>query len=235
MLHGNPPVSLPPIVRPLRASQAAGSSNGVPSEPRLTRAIHVDVRPAVDDATSFFDRLYLFPRRAAESMRRPWFRAEGLDPAKAPKEAAALNMLHSSNALEPAAAEGASERAWAAVDSKCSGLIERLKALSQMEGPDSEEEQRRVSVQLRTCVGSVVCPDAASKFLRVMEDAERAGREAGGPEEAAFEALSSCVAARASERRDRLRLNAAGATPGGGTTGSESAGTSPTAPQSELR
>jgi len=197
------------------------------------------VRPAVDDATSFFDRLYLFPRRAAESMRRPWFRAEGLDPAKAPKEAAALNMLHSSNALEPAAAaaadDGASERAWAAVDSKCSGLIERLKTLSQIDGPDSEEEQRRVSVQLRTCVGSVVCPDAASKFLRVMEDAERAGREAGAPEEAAFEALSSCVAARASERRDRLRLNAAGATPGGGTSGSGSAGTSPAAPQSELR
>lgn len=185
-----------------------------PSEPRLTRAIHVDVRPAVDDATAVLDRLWRFPQRALESLRRPWFRAEGLDPAKAPKEAAALSMLHSSNTLNSQEAvdtsdpDEASERVWSAVDNKCKPLLEKLHEATTAAagGAEASDDIRRLSVALRTCVGSVVCPDAASKFLRVMEDAEKAGRDAAGEEEATFAVLDACVAKRATERRDRRRM-----------------------------
>lgn len=215
----------------LQKQDAAAAPPLPDGEPRLTRAIHVDVRPAVDDLTAALDRLRLFPARALQSLRRPWFRAEGLDPAKAPKEAAALGVLHSSSTLAPdasapadqAAADAASDREWEAVDSKCGALLTRLQAVDAAGGEggaEADDERRRLAVQLRTCVGSVVCPEGAKKFLRIMEEAEKGGRDASATEEAAFRELDACVSKRASERRERrLRIaslgNASAAEPGG--------------------
>ena len=56
-----------------------------PKGPRapLTGSIHVDVRPAVEDVTSFIDRLSHFPSRMIDALSRPRFVAEGIDPSKA--------------------------------------------------------------------------------------------------------------------------------------------------------
>lgn len=81
--------------------------------PSHTKSIHVDVRPAVDSVGAFVDRLRRFPGRAFEALRQPKFRAEGLDPATAPTEAAAF-ALHSSDAPPAANAPAGSAAASAA-------------------------------------------------------------------------------------------------------------------------
>jgi hypothetical protein len=155
-----------------------------------------------------------------ESLSRPWFRAEGIDPKNAPKEAAALSTLHSSNTLTDAAVQPvasvsgsssgideAEERVWATVDTKCGRLLEQLRVVT------DEDERRSLHVALNMCVASVVCPDAANKFQRILEEAAAAA-EVTDPtaasatvtddkEEQAFSAMSACVVQRAGMRRER--------------------------------
>ena len=154
--------------------------------PKYTGAIHVDVRPAVDDVTSLIDRLRLFPQRAVEAWGRPKFRAEGLDPAKAPKEAAALSMLHSSNTISDnsssssssssasnssdakagkrtlAAAE-AEDPELAAVNARCRPHLESLRTAS------SEEARQSAHVALTYCMATTFCPSQADRFMAALE------------------------------------------------------------------
>jgi hypothetical protein len=199
-----------------KAVAAETATPADPLEPRFTRAIHVDVRPAVDDVTSALDRLRRFPSRLNESLFRSWFRAEGgLDPKNAPKEAAALSALHSSATLSdsaPAAAasppklseaDTAEELVWTKVDTKCGPLLERLRASA------DEDERGSLHVALNLCVASVVCPDAASKFQRILEEAEAASASSAAlppaedREEAAFLDMNACVVRAAGVRRQR--------------------------------
>jgi hypothetical protein len=83
--------------------------------PAHTKSIHVDVRPAVDTLAAVVDRLRRFPARAAEALARPRFRAEGLDPANAPAEAAAF-ALHADAAPAPGQAAARPSSSSAAVD-----------------------------------------------------------------------------------------------------------------------
>lgn len=192
---------------------AVSQTTGSQHEPRLTRAIHVDVRPAVDDPISLLDRLRRFPERMIESWSRPWFYAEGIDPRRAPMEASALSSQHSSeslSALPPAtvdADDAAEEHVWSAVDSRCGPLLERLKATT------DEEERRSIHIGLNFCVASVVCPEAANKFQRILDEAAAASAslpESDDREEKAFMDMNACVVKRAGARRERQqRLKAA--------------------------
>ena len=193
---------------------AVPAVNGAPAGPKYTAAISVDVRPAVDDLGSMWDRLARAPERLLKSWRTPKFRGEGLDPAHAPKEAAALGMLHSSNTLSgdggaaavlaaavsapldhhhhSAAAKvdagGDGEAVWGVVDSKCGKLLDTLKRAG------TEEDRKSAHLALNYCMASVVCPSQAAAFMSALETG------APGAEAAAFSAMASCVVDAASKR-----------------------------------
>jgi cytochrome c heme-lyase len=183
-----------------------------------TSTIFVDVRPAVDDVSSAWDRLRLFPRRALDALARPRFFAEGLDPARAPKEAAAF-ALHSSDNLPkqpqavapaatpaapaaPAAAAPASPGAKATdamsfVDAQCRPRLEALMSAA------DDESRATAHVDFTACMGRLLCPEQAAAFRAVLARNAAAGTEgqAGGEEEAAFAAMSKCVTERMIKRR----------------------------------
>lgn len=175
----------------------AGAPPVDPSKPRYTGNIHVDVRPAVDDLGAALDRLRRFPGRAWEAIQRPKFRAEGLDPAKSPKEAAALSMLHSSNTMDkPAAAAGAAapsqpqERG----DPEVAGVSARCRPhLEALQRATSESERQTAHVGLTYCMATSLCPGPAAAFMGVLEKGDAAG---DSEEEAAFDAMNKCVVGR---------------------------------------
>lgn len=184
--------------------------------PKLTKTIYVDVRPAVDDIGAIMDRLRRFPERAWDAIRRPKFFAEGLDPAKAPKEAAAF-ALHSSDNLKKdghggaaaaaapvavapvavAPAPSADEGAFRLVDTKCRPKLDAL-----VNAP-SDEARSTAHVDFTHCMASLLCPTEASAFIKAVESSAAAGSSgvSGGVEEAAFHAMSKCVAGKMMERR----------------------------------
>jgi hypothetical protein len=203
-----------PAVAPVAAS-ASG-----PAAAALTRSIHVDVRPAVEDVSSLLDRLRLFPQRALEALRRPRFFAEGIDPSKAPppevQAAAAANAnLHGESGAGAGAAPASAAQAagsssgsssgsslWDSVDAKCGPLLEELKAAAGSGG--GEEERRSKQVALNFCMGSILCPAQARDFLSVLEGNAAAGLaagSAGGKEEEAFMAMTQCVVGQVAHRR----------------------------------
>ena len=108
------------------------------------QSIKVDVRPALDDASSIFARLFLMPLRRMQGNTKynppPFF---------APKLMlkAEENKVHRINAD------------WTEIKSKCSAKKDALA------GCTSEEQCRAASVALQVCTASVVCPDVASAFL----------------------------------------------------------------------
>jgi cytochrome c heme-lyase len=175
----------------------ANVANG--AEPaKYTKAIYVDVRPAVDDFTSFVDRIRRFPERFFGIFSRPYFKGEGIDPSKRPNEAAALATLHSSNTLSdstnPAsAAAGAADAPqhpdFAKIDSKCSKLLANLKAAK------TDEERRSAHLSLTYCMSNIICPNEAASFMTTLDKNASAGRAgaSGGDEERAFESMSKCV------------------------------------------
>lgn len=186
--------------------------------PKYTKSIHVDVRPAVDDATSFIDRLRRFPERALAAIAAPRFKAEGLDPAKAPKEAAAF-ALHSSDNLPKdkpagaaaaggagaaappaAAARNPADDVFAIMDSKCKPLLDKFKAATE------PETRHNAHIALNYCMATVVCPNEAKSFMDILE---RKAPEAD--EEAAFQRMSSCVLSRMTAARDGTAAAAAAA------------------------
>ena len=208
----NPDAELAASGMPLPGNTAGGPA-------RLTSAIFVDVRPAVDDAASVLDRMRMFPKRVMEGILRPRWRAEGLDPAKAPQQAAALTMLHSSNTLaaenensssssssSAAAAAPSISSEFVAVDAKCKQYLAALHSAT------TEEARRTAYVGLSYCSGSVVCPGEAAAFMSAVESSAKSGAEgsAGGAEERAFEEMNACVVARMAAARARTSA-AAGA------------------------
>jgi hypothetical protein len=165
--------------------------------PKLTRAIYVDVRPAVDDVTAVVDRLRLLPQRLAEAWDRPRFRADGIDPRSQSKP----EQVHSSEAeaAPPPAASGptraaaAPPPAWVTeMDVKCKPLLDRLR------GAAGDDDRRSATLALNYCMGRVACPPEAAAFMKVLEANAAAGTAgaAGGEEEAAFDRMSTCVMAR---------------------------------------
>jgi hypothetical protein len=186
---------------------------------KFTRSIYVDVRPAVEGPGDALDRLRLLPGRLAAALRRPRFVAEGLNPKDAPKDdeagAAAAAPQYSSDKhsdAPPAAKAGPARAApggdpvWDAVDGKCGPLLDKLKAAA------SEDDRRSASVALNYCMGRHLCPGEAAAFMAHLEGNARAGSAgaAGGDEEAAFDAMTKCVAAAVA---GRARAAAGGAAP----------------------
>ena len=152
--------------------------------PRMTKAIHVDVRPAVDDFTSFVDRLSMFPSRMAEALRRPKFKAEGIDPSKSPKEAAAF-ALHSSDNIPkdtPLPKVRTLQDDFDIMDKKCRPLLEAVHSAA------TPEEKQKAVVALKYCSASVVCPHEAKSFMDILERSAPIEEE-----EAAFQLMSKCV------------------------------------------
>lgn len=181
---------------------------------KYTSTIHVDVRPAVDDAMSAWDRLKLFPQRAWDAIQRPRFRGDGLDPSKAPKEAAAF-ALHSSAALPPAEASKSAAPAAAApsngapaaapakdpmfdlIDSKCRPKLEALMSAA------DDDARGKAHIDFTFCMGTVVCPEETKAFREMLEKAE-ATQTGGAKEEKAFQGLHKCVAEKLLEKRARI-------------------------------
>lgn len=169
-----------------------------------TRQIYVDVRPAVEDVTSALDRLVAFPQRAWYAFQRPSFVAEGLNPKDAPKDAESKEMAkHTSAAaaapstpVSPVSSVSADGVDWDSVDSKCGKLLESLKQSK------SDEDRRSASLALNYCMGRILCPSEATNFMKVLEGNNTAGKagEAGGDEEAAFEAMAGCVRGKVAAR-----------------------------------
>jgi hypothetical protein len=210
---------------------AAGPED--PTAPVLTTSIHVDVRPAVADWSSAWDRLRRFPERALHALRRPRFVAEGIDPSKVPPEELAkaacvsesekkanqaedLAEARAAQAAQAAKAAGAAGAAgkgqeqggggWAEVESRCQPILERLK------GELSAEERRGTAVALNYCMGRALCPSEAGAFMRALE-----GSKVEGEEEQAFEAMKSCVvsASRARQAQEAAAAAAAGSSSSG--------------------
>jgi hypothetical protein len=174
---------------------------GVPVDalrtPKYTGNITVDVRPAVDDVGSFLDRLRLFPQRAVEAWGRPRFVAEGIDPSKAPAEAAALNMLHSSNTLPSSEGDAAAKAKpadpeAARVQARCKPHLDALATAT------TEAGRQQAHVALTYCMATSYCPPQAGAFMAVLEAGDAAGE---GAEERAFADMSKCVV-------DRLAVSA---------------------------
>lgn len=194
--------------------EAPKSYVGVPADalrtPKYTGNITVDVRPAVDDVGSFIDRLRRFPERAVEAWGRPRFVAEGIDPSKAPAEAAALSMLHSSNTLQPSGeGEGAKpSSSKPAADPEAARVQARCKPhLDALASATTEAGRQQAHVALTYCMATSYCPPQAGAFMKVLEAGDAAGE---GAEERAFADMSKCVV-------DRLAASAgvAGKQPGG--------------------
>ena len=189
----------------------APAAFGDATAPVLTTSIHVDVRPAVENLSSAWDRLRLFPARAAAALRRPRFTAEGLDPALAPPDASDPSTLHAANAADVTPAQlsppptpphpvSAADAQWAEMDARCAPLLTALKT-----APAEERPGRAVA--LNYCMGRVLCPAEATTYMSHLEAAEKAGTAgvAGGGEEAAFNAMTACVLARGQARAPQLK------------------------------
>lgn len=184
-----------------------------PIVPKLTRSIYVDVRPCVDDASSLWDRLKRFPGRMLDSFSRPKFHAEGIDPSKAPKEAAAF-ALHSSDspntasstapagaaAAPAAAATGGPAKSLASrgeddilavMDAKCKDLLAAFK------GEADPTRKQQAHMRLNYCMATVVCPADAKSFMAAMEKEDATDET----REAAFSTMSACVLATLSASR----------------------------------
>jgi hypothetical protein len=181
---------------------------GDPTAPVLTTSIYVDVRPAVEDVGSVLDRLRHFPRRALQSLKRPFFKAEGIDPSKVPLEEKEKvpcvgdgggDGKGAKATAPPSAAPPLTglEAKWAEVDSKCSGLLEKLKSKTL-----GEDERRSTQVALNYCMGRALCPSESGRFMKALEANEAAGVAgmAGGGEEEAFGEMTKCVMAAAQAR-----------------------------------
>jgi hypothetical protein len=149
--------------------------------PTMTKSIHVDVRPAVDDFTSIVDRLKRFPERLMQSFSVPKFYGEGIDPSKAPKEAAAF-ALHSSDNIPKDPVKAQPSSPFDSMDARCKPALEKFKAA------DSVTDKQAAYVELNCCLAKLVCPNEAKSFLDILE-------KGGHPteEEAKFHAMSKCV------------------------------------------
>lgn len=78
------------------------------------------------------------------------------------------------------------------IHSKCSPLLDKLRSA------DDEEVRRSTAVALNYCMGSVLCANEAAAFMTTLERNEAAGTmgQSGGEEEAAFVAMTQCLARR---------------------------------------
>jgi len=187
---------------PTGPATAAPRGSEDPTAPKLTTAIHVDVRPAVEDMSSFLDRLAMFPARAFGALQRPRFYAEGIDPSTAPPEDKSACVSEGAGGKEKAVETSATvagtsqqpltlmDKAWGEVDSKCSGLLSALKSPSL-----GDEERRSTQVALNYCMGRALCPTEAGKFMKALENNQVSGAAgaAGGLEEEAFGEMTRCV------------------------------------------
>ena len=173
------------------AEAAAAEAPGAAQPVRFTSNIFVDVRPAVDDLPAALDRLLRFPSRAWAALQRPRRKAEGIDPATAPIEAAALSMLHSSATLGEDKAADASRATVATpqrsqgtlhamIDARCKPQLDALKSAT------DDDTRRTAYMGLSYCTGLVACPNEAAAFMAATE-------RASGDEEDAFTAMNKCA------------------------------------------
>lgn len=148
----------------------------------------------------------MFPQRMAESLRRPKFLAEGIDPSKAPKEAAAF-ALHQSDAPASAAKApvaapassaatsgpakaaagtnglGAEKTIFDVMNEKCSDAMELFRSQT------DPAAKQKAHVALHYCMGTVVCPTEAKAFMDVMEK----GASDDAAVETSFGNMAACV------------------------------------------
>lgn len=196
------------------AGAAVGAGEIESGKLKYTTMIHVDVRPAVDSVSSFADRVLGFPSRAWVALSRPKYLAEGLDPANAPKdEAAVAAAKHASDSavpVKPAVAAPAAPppaNKWEDAEVRCRPL------LASLAGAKDDEERRANSVALNYCMARVLCPSLASNFMNILESNTAAGTAglSGGREEEAFEAMTGCVIKEMQAKPRQLAQYAGGA------------------------
>ncbi len=162
-------------------------------DPKSTKCIHVDVRPAVDSPGAFVDRIMAFPGRALDALKNFKTFADGTDPEAVPEKfTAALGGGGSSRkgAQPSSAVEFKTETARAAadrlatMDRKCNPLRVKLAEAK------TEDEARTAFVGLTYCLGTAACPAEASAFMRAVESATPAQDEL---EAGLFETMRECV------------------------------------------
>lgn len=201
------------------ADVAGGPVGEPPLVPHYTKSIHVDVRPAPDTATAVVDRLRRFPERAWEALWKPKFKAEGLDPAGAPLEAAAFalsapsgNSVAHGSAATPAAGAGAGapagpvpitpspagpQRVAAALPGEGEDdLFERMikqcsPFLDQMMGEEDDAKRDVLNIKYNYCAAKLVCPQQAAAYLAVMEGGAAAAPAGKSFEQAQVEARAA--------------------------------------------
>ena len=159
-------------------------------EAKMTRQIYVDVRPAIEDVTSLFDRLRLFPERTLAALSRPRFTADGIDPSKQPAEvtaAAASAPAYSSSQHSDASID------WKKLDDKCKPLLEALK------NAKTEEDRRSRHIALNYAMGRELCPNEAKSFMSELEKTTGSSFD----EEKAFTVMHDCVQKRVVEDRPK--------------------------------
>lgn len=162
------------------------------TDPRSTRCIVVDVRPAVDSAAAVWDRLRAFPGRmlhAATHFRRfvdgsdedavPAAVAQALGGGRRGAQDAASSS--SAGSAAAAAADEATERL-AAMGRKCNPLKVRLAEAK------TEEERSAAFISLTYCMATGYCKSQADAFMAIAERGASAKEE-----EQAFTTMRECV------------------------------------------
>lgn len=197
--------------------------------PEKTKSIHVDVRPAVDSLDSVIDRLKMFPGRAWEALMKPKFAGEGIDPSKAPQEAAAF-ALHSSDqpsvqghgatAAAPAvvapvaapAAAGPTRVAAAPESEEEDGLMANIQAkcgaiLGALQAERDGDKKRELHMAFNYCMGKELCPKEAMTFMKTLESSSEL--KASASEEVALKAQEDSFLAMTQCVFDRMKRDSA--------------------------
>lgn len=189
-----------------------------------TKSIHVDVRPVPDSLGDIYDRLLFFPTRMWESLQRPRFYAEGLDPKHAPQTAAAFaltapsspSVTSTTTATKPTdgtcpvphkVVAEVDDELFARAGEKCGPLLARLQASASTTStgnPNDEAERHRNHIAFNYCMASLLCPDDATKYMDALKTPASGpdGQAIETRQHEAFTKMTECVAARFAVRRD---------------------------------
>lgn len=206
--------------------------------PEKTKSIHVDVRPALDSFDSVVDRLKMFPGRAFEALMKPKFKGEGIDPSKAPQEAAAF-ALHSSDGQPPTTVQGhgsasaspapsvaapstpataapAGPARVAAAPEEEDSLMASLQTkcgsiLASLQAEKDGDKKRELHMAFNYCLGKELCPKEATGFMKTLEESSGLKEAAKGNEEVVLKAQEDAFLAMTQCVFDRMNARKAAA------------------------
>ena len=130
----------------------------------------MDVRPAVDSVTAFFDRLRMFPTRAMEAWNKPR-PVDNTPMVHTPPPTVAM-ALRGSAPAKPAT-DGDAAATPDATPSPEDELRERVhtscgKYLHELEVAQGEQARTQASMGLMLCMGKHLCPDQTAGFRKAL-------------------------------------------------------------------